>query len=323
MDFLRALRSAVTHNFGLKLLALLLAVLIHVVVQRDSVREAVVDLPISIINVPNGQVLAGPVPEIAKARVRGRWGGIRELLSDRSARIVVDAGLHRSGGRFVFEQRAVAQQLATAHVEVLAVDPAWIDLHFEPLEHRSVPVEPMLAGEPAPGFRVTAASVHVDPAKVDVSGPASQVRKLLTVQTVSLDLAGTDHDVRTTVHLQVPPGRVVRIAPEEVTVDVRLDEQTVTRTLPPQPIVVRGCPEGSRCTVDPAEVELRIEGPARAASAFAAHPPDNIVYADLAGPLGRGEHVVRLGLNAVKGLTLTPAPAVAKFVVVGENPPQP
>jgi len=323
MALLSALRDSVTHNFGLKVLALLLAVLIHVVVQRDSVREAVVDLPISIVNVPHGQVLAGPVPEVAKARVRGRWGGIRELLSDRSARIVVDAGLQRAGGRFVFERRAVAQQLATAHVEVLAIDPAWIDLHFEPLEHRNVAVEPLLTGEPAPGFRVTANSVHVEPAKVDVSGPASQVRKLDAIKTAAVDVAGADHDVHTSARIQVPPGRTLRVAPEDVTVNVHLEEQSLTRSLPPQPIVVRGCPQGSRCTLDPSEVELRIEGPARAVGAFAVQPPDNVVYADLTGPLSRGEHSARLGVNAVKGLTITPSPAVAKFAVVSEKADQP
>ena len=323
MKLLGALKHLVMHNFGLKVLSLLLAVLIHVVVQRESVREAVVDLPISIINVPHGQVLAGSVPEVVKARVRGRWGGIRELLTDRSARIVVDAGVHRSGDRYVFKQRAVTEQLATAHVEVLAVEPAWLDLRFEALDRRNVPAQALIIGDPAPGFRVITASTRVDPAKVEVYGPASQVRKLEALRTAPVDLAGTDHDLHLAVRLQGPPGHALHMTPEEVTVDVHLEELNIERTLARQPVVARGCPPQSRCTLEPAEIDLKIEGPTRAVSALVAHPPDNIVFADLSAPAARGDHSLRLEVHAVKGLTITPWPAVAKFSIVSDKAPQP
>lgn len=321
MDVLRYLRDLVTHNLGLKVFALMLAVLIHVVVQRDSVRETDVDVPVALLNVPKGQVFVGNVPETVKVRVRGRWGGIRELLSDRTTKVVVDLGPYRDGERFVFEQEAVEQQLPSRHVEVLGVEPASLAVRLEALEERLVPVEAVVSGEPAPGFRVAPRNLKVEPERVKVSGPSSQVRALKSLRTAPIDLAGTDADLRVTTRLVPPADRHIRIVNDEVAIEVKLEELEIARTMPAILVVVRGCPAASRCMLDPAEVNLRVEGLVRAVHAFMARPPEGIVFADVAAPLQRNERLVRIGVQPVKGLILTPTPGVAKFSLLSEIPP--
>jgi len=322
-DLLHALRTFATENIGLKLLALLLSILIHVVVQRDSVRETEVDLPITVQNLPKGQVFVGALPETVKVRVRGRRGGIRELLADRTAKVVLDLGAYRDGERYVFEQDVVEQQLPSRHVEVLGVQPASIDVRLEAMEERTVPVEPTVQGEPAAGFRVLPKGVRAEPARVRVSGPASQVRRILAVRTAAVDLAGTEADLRQTARLLPPAERHVRLSAEEVTVEVNLEEQSVSRALAAQPVAVRGCPNTSRCLLEPADVELRIEGLVRAVNALLAKPPEGLVFADVAGPIDRNERQVRLGVLAIKGVLVTAVPAVAKFSLLSEIPPVP
>lgn len=319
-DLLTWLREAFMQNVGTKLLSLLLAVLIHVVVQRDSVRESVVDVPISVVGVAKGQVFTGDVPEEAKLRVRGRWGGIRELQADRSARLVIDVGQFRSGERFVFDHRTVEQQLPSRHVEVLGVDPPSIEVRLELLEQKQLPVEPMVSGEPAPGLRLAVHGVKAEPAHVDVSGPTSELRNLRAVRTVPFDLAAAENDIHTTVRLAAPAGHHVRLSIEEVMLDVKLEELAVMRMLANQPVAVRGCPPDSRCALEPAEVSVRVEGLSRAVNAFLARPPDNLVYADVGAALQQGQRAVPLSVNAVKGLVLTPEPAVARFSLAGESP---
>jgi hypothetical protein len=319
-DLLRWVRESLTQNVGLKLLSLLLAVLIHVVVQRDSVRETTVEIPVVVVGVPKGQVFTGDLPDVAKIRVRGRWGGIRELLADRSARIVLDASPYRNGERFVFEHRTVEQQLPSRHVEVLGLDPASVEIHLEPLEQRALPVDVSLTGEPAPGFRVTSRDLKVEPARITASGPVSEIRGLRSLRTLPYDLAGADADVRTTVHLAPLAGRHVKLTAEEVTLDIHLEELPIARSLAAQAVVVRGCPPRSRCLLEPGEVSVKVEGPVRAVVAFLAHPPDNLVFADVGNAVAGGERTVTLSVNLVKGLTLTPEPAVAKFSLLSEVP---
>lgn len=321
MDLLRSIREAFTRNTGLKLVSLLLAVLIHIVVQRDSVREAEVEVPLALVNTPPGQVFVGSLPESVKVRVRGRWGGIRELLSDRTSKIALDLSEYRDGERFVFEQRVVAQQLPSRHVEVLGVEPAALAVDLEPLAEKVVPIDVTVSGEPAPGFRVGPRSLRVDPPQVTITGPATEVRKIRTVRAAPIELAGTEHDLRVSVRLLPPADRHVRLSQDEVTVQVSLEELEVARTVPAQAVVVRGCPPDSRCVLDPPEVNLRVEGLVRAVTAFVSRPPDNLVYADVAAALQRNERSVRLNVHSIKGLTITPTPAVAKFSVLGEIPP--
>lgn len=314
------LREAVTQNVGLKLLSLLLAVLIHVVVQRDSVREAMVAVPITVVGVAKSQVFTSDLPEEAKLRVRGRWGGIRELQADRTARLVIDVAQFRSGERFVFDHRTVEQQLPSRHVEVLGVDPPSVEVRMELLEQKQLPVEPVVSGDPAPGLRLAVGGVTAEPARVDVSGPTSEMRTLRAVRTVPFDLAGTDNDIHTTVRLAAPPGRHVRLGVEEVMLNVKLEELPVSRMLANQPVAVRGCPADSRCVVEPPEISVRVEGLSRAVSTFLARPPDNLVYADIGAALQQGQRVVTLSVNAVKGLVLTPEPGIARFNLTIDNP---
>ncbi len=318
MDLLRWLRETVTQNIGLKLLSLLLAVLIHVVVQRDSVRETTVEMPVAVVGVPKGLVFTGDLPEVAKIRVRGRWGGIRELLSDRTARIVIDTSAYRNGQRFVFEHRAVEQQLPSRHVEVLGLEPASVEVRLETLEQRNLPVEVSLTGEPAPGFRVGARKT--DPPRVTVAGPASELRGLKSVRTTQYDLSGAEADIHAAVRLALPLARHTKVNVEEVMLDVRLEELPIVRTLTGQPVSVRGCPPASRCLLEPGEISVRVEGLARAVNAFMARPLDNLVFADVGPAVQRGERTVALSVNLVKGLSLTPEPAVAKFSLLSEVP---
>lgn len=318
---LRLVRDFLTRNIGLKLLSLSLAVLIHIVVQRDSVREAELEVPLSLTNVAPDRVFVGSLPDVVKVRVRGRWGGIRELLSDRASRIVVDAGQYRDGERHVFEHRRVQQQLSSRNVEVLAVDPPSLQIRLEPIDFHDVPVDVGVTGQAAAGYEVLPRDVKTDPARVTVSGPRREVRKITSIRATTIDVAGTDADLRVISRLLPPAEGHVRLSQESVTVEVKLRELNVTRTLTGQPVVVRGCPPAAQCLVTPPEVGLRVEGLVRAVSAFIAGPPGNLVFADVDGPIRRNERAVKLSVNAIKGLALTVEPGTAKFTLLSEVPP--
>ncbi|MBI5608039.1 MAG: hypothetical protein HY902_04105 [Deltaproteobacteria bacterium] len=88
-----------------------------------------------------------------------------------------------------------------------------------------------------------------------------------------------------------------------------------------QPVVVRGCPAGARCSVEPNEVNVRVQGSARLLRTLAAEPPDNLVIADLEPVLGNRDGFVHYTTGPLPGVTLTVIPTVAKFHVVYDAPP--
>ena len=314
----RKLRDLVTVNAQLKLLAIGAAVVLQLVVYRDSVRDVEVSLPLQVIGVPAGQIYVGSLPDRVRLRVRGRRVALTDLEALRARPLTVDLSSYRDGERYVFEPRQLEQQSMLRGVEVVAAEPASLDVRLEAQETRAVPVEVLISGEPAVGYRASARTALVQPATVKVTGPVNRLRHLTAVRTVPIELAGRDKDVQINARLTGGDDRL-RFEPEEVAVTVRVEEADLARVLVSQAVVVRNCPPDSRCTVDPPEINVRVEGLGPAVRAFMAAPPENLLVADLSQPLRSGDETVKLLVHLVRGLVLTPAVAVAKFTVLRQS----
>ncbi len=314
------LRGLLFDNISLKVLSLLLAVLIHLVVRRDSVRELTINVGVAVTAVPTGRVFVGDLPQEVEVRVRGRWGGIRTLLTDRNRRLGIDLAAYRDGERYAFDLRDVQLQLGAGEVEVMSVRPAAIDIRLERVAKRQVLVQVSTTGDPMPGFGIGPKSVTVVPARVEISGPANALRGVRHVRVAPIDLTGADRDLRVRARLLGVGGPHVKMSVSEVDVQVQFEEHDIVRKLKQLPIVVRGCPEGMRCQLEPPETTVTVRGKARAVLSLARRPPDNLVHADVAPAIARKQRRVRLQVPTLKGLTLSTSPSVAKFKLLGEIP---
>jgi YbbR domain-containing protein len=116
--------------------------------------------------------------------------------------------------------------------QVLGIDvePATVHVQiplFTDKETRTLPVNPVIAGAPAPGFRI--AGVAVDPATVTVEGDAEQITTLIQVDTAPVSVAGATQAVTQSVAL-APPNGISTTSAGTVTVEVRIEPITQTRT---------------------------------------------------------------------------------------------
>jgi YbbR domain-containing protein len=98
---------------------------------------------------------------------------------------------------------------------------------FTDKQSRTVPVNPIVTGDPAPGFRI--ASVEVDPQVVSVTGDGDQLASLNEADTAPVALFGATSDVTQTVTLALPTG-VVPTGTASVRVTVHVEAVTETRT---------------------------------------------------------------------------------------------
>ena len=98
---------------------------------------------------------------------------------------------------------------------------------FTNKESRTLPVNPIVTGTPAPGFRI--ASVEVDPLVALVEGDGEQLTALTRVDTAPVAVFGATSDVSQAVALALPTG-VVATGPATVTVTVHVEAVTETRT---------------------------------------------------------------------------------------------
>jgi YbbR domain-containing protein len=99
---------------------------------------------------------------------------------------------------------------------------------FTDKESRTLPVNAVVTGTPAPGFRI--AAIEVDPLAVSVEGDAEQLATLTQADTAPVAVFGATSDVAQTVALALPAG-VVALGDGTVQVTVTVEPVTETRTL--------------------------------------------------------------------------------------------
>ena len=133
------LRGLLFDNLGLKLAALLLALLVYLNVYLDRPAEMTMSFPVQIQDLGDSLSLSGPVPSTVQAQVRGTG---KQLLRMRVTEPPIKISLDGIGpGRF--EREVSAEDLPLAGYEGVEADrvigPGVIDLGIEPRVRRRLP----------------------------------------------------------------------------------------------------------------------------------------------------------------------------------------
>jgi YbbR domain-containing protein len=180
------LRRHVLHNFGIKLLALALAVGLWLAVTRDPISEIAVQVPIEFRNIPeNLEINTESIPR-AEIRVRGPQRIVRRLQSaDIYAEI--ELGGMKPGER-TFDLTA-EQVHHPRELEVVQVIPSQFHLTFDARLIRQVPVRPRVFGNFAAGYRI--GRIDAEPATITISGPRQRVEAVEAAITDPVDASGT------------------------------------------------------------------------------------------------------------------------------------
>jgi YbbR domain-containing protein len=145
-----------------------------------------------------------------------------------------------------------------AGVRVSSIVPSEVHVEFEPRVTRDVPVQPILEGQPADGYRV--AKVIAEPAHVRVDGAKSAVEGIERVPTRPLRITDARGPVKGDVALEAPPLHTRFL--DSTTVSVRADVQPamVERIFEDLPLKVVGLTHMD-ATVEPPTARLVIRGP--------------------------------------------------------------
>lgn len=181
--------------------------------KRESISEKVVDASVS-YNAPRGIMLLDPVQSV-KVRLRGPDRQIR-ALAPYALDVVVDVDAEAPGA--VAIQLTQENVLAPQGVEVVTVEPNWLDLRIDEEASSELPVVVPLVGEPAGG--AIAGTARVRPDRARVLGPASLVSGMTSVSTSPVSLEGHALDFTQTVSVVAADPLVRVVEPRFVTVFV-------------------------------------------------------------------------------------------------------
>lgn len=204
------------HNWELKLISLLSAVLLWSYVTREPVAEVGFSVPIEFHGVPESlEITSESIPQ-AMIRLRGPSRLLRDISAS-DVHPVIELGGARPGER-TYELSA-SQINVPYDIEVVQAVPSQIRLSFDHRVTREVPVRPRVTGSFPSGFEMR--DVVAEPRSVTIIGPKKRVLAVEAALTDPVDATGVIGRASFTTKAYVPDPlvRVVRSVPVRVTVE--------------------------------------------------------------------------------------------------------
>jgi hypothetical protein len=247
-------RSVAFENANLKLLSFACALALYAWVHGSQ--EAQRSIDINIDTLPTGtssRVLTTPIPPTLRVTVSGPKSAVDELRAENVRPIQLDLN-GENEPRKTFEPSMVS---VPPGVKVEQIDPPSIDLVWEDVVVRDIPVEVGVVGTPAPGYVVKGAPV-ADPKIVRAHGPKSEVMVIQRVRAEAFDVTGlTEGKYPRPLSIDRPRGRVTYDAPS-VSATVEVGREVVERPFTRVPVAIIG---HANARAQPTEVDVRLACP--------------------------------------------------------------
>jgi YbbR domain-containing protein len=247
------IHGALFDNVGLKFLSMVLAVTVFLLVNTDRDREISARVGVS-YTLPDDKVLVSERLEEVKITVKGPWRRLRRFDEREVPRINLDLR-HAPTGEVAITPDMIHLPSGLA---ITSISPRTVRVAFDRRVERIVEVSPQLAGRPQHGYVV--AEAKPQPATIKVRGPEGTLSALSSVKTHEISVEGRAESFSAEAALSLPDS-VETDGPQQVVVQVAVDEELVTRKMPGLTVAVRG--DGVDTThwkVTPAQVEVTLTG---------------------------------------------------------------
>jgi hypothetical protein len=256
-QLLYQLRSLVVENLNLKLLSFAFALVLYALVHgsQDAQRSLLLSVVALTPSSASNRVLMTPIPAQIRVTVRAPRSTLDDIHADDMSSVQLDL---RDGNktRVTLEPGMIA---LPPGLKVEQIDPPAIDLAWEDVIVRDVPVEVGVVGTPARGFVVKGAPV-AEPRVVRARGPRSEVVVLQRARADAFDVTGlTEGKYNRQLAVDRPPGHVTFDA-SSVSAAVDVGREVVERPFTKVPVAVIGIGHGN-AKAQPSEVDVRLACP--------------------------------------------------------------
>ncbi|MCU0661849.1 MAG: CdaR family protein [Myxococcota bacterium] len=250
-------REAVTDNLGLKIVALLIALMLTALVRFQQEGERLLDVElVPLLPSPqSGLVMTQGPPDTVRVRIRGPRSRVTSLRAGEIPQVEIDLST-LSGGTHYYYLSDETFELPSG-IEFVRVTPESFPVKMERLASRDLPVRVRIGGKLKSGTELSAPP-SVSPEIVSVVGPASVIRILSNVATEEVDAEGLNVGK----HLRVVPAR--RIEGVELRGGDELNVTLEVRWIPGRRTLARlevTVEDVQGLVVTPSEVSVSLAGP--------------------------------------------------------------
>lgn len=249
------LRGAFTQDLTLKILSLGFALGLFAYIHgQQDVQERTI--PVGVISLPpesDERELMTKIPPNIHVTLRGTTRAIDQLIQTGVTPVEIDL---REGFKRSVQFKRDTFKLP-AGVEVIFVDPPAIDLEWQEVITRAIPLQTSITGQPAQGYLVKSEPT-VEPRKITVKGPVSLVEVIQFARLAPFDVTGLTEGVwPRRIAIDAPPERVNYLGPQSATVTVTIARRRSEKLFSSRRVEVVGPPHA---TTVPRSVDVTVVG---------------------------------------------------------------
>lgn len=214
------LKALVTHNFGLKALALLAAFGLWFNIASEPELATIVSVPVDYKNYPRDLVISSKIVDSISVEARGPATLLREMQESHVAAIIDFASVHAPGQR-TFTLSA-AEIRPPRGVTLVRVIPQQLRFDFERQITGKVPVEVTYSGVLPRGLTIR--DVTVSPPTLAIVGPETDVADARKAVTDPFDLSRVTGDAQQELSAYIGDSEIRFTGVPRVTVKIRLEK---------------------------------------------------------------------------------------------------
>jgi hypothetical protein len=285
MKFTALLYRLFIHQYKIKLFCLLSALFFWFYISLDSQFEYTADVPLRVINPPEGWMLLEPLPPRVNVLFKGSG---RSFASFRFRERILEVEMRNTRNNVRVPLTADMIKNLPPGVRVMSIlSPEQVTVRWDRLAEKRVRVISRIELTPADGYTLVG-DIRIEPDTIKISGPQSIIDSISTVQTEKRRLEGLIKEIQDKVPLEPgSPGNVLRFSAR--TVRFQADVQRIgERWMKGIPVSVVNVPEGTQAAVTPRTLSLRIQG---GADLLAQMQPEDILvtvkFSELQGRSGK------------------------------------
>ena len=269
------LRDSFTENMGLKALSMCFALGLFAFVHGQE-EEQQRTVPVALVmRLPQGSAqreLMTPIPASIHVTLQGSARAIDTLLQAGVPPVEIDL---RDGRR---ESVVLDESMFTLPPEtkITIIDPSSIELDWEDVATRQIPIQAAITGQPADGY-VVKGEPEVEPKTITVSGPISAIEVMQFARLSAFDVSGLSEGVhKRRLGIDSAPVRVRYLGPQAAHVSVTVARRVSEVRFENRPVEVVGIPGG---IATPRTVDVVVAGPPEIVRAL--RPEQIVPIADL------------------------------------------
>jgi hypothetical protein len=233
-ELLRWVKRVVSANTGAKIAALALALFLWLLVTSGRRYEAVMRMPLEVVDLPESLVVVNELPGSAEVHLHARGDRLLWLMAQRPrVQLSLKGESEGSLSRVLEPSDVVLPPGSRVDVRRVA-SPRTFQVEVDRLVTRTLPVRCLVDGSPAPGFTRASGDPVLLPAEVSVRGPAGRVGALRAMPVEPLLIEGAEDTVTAVLRVEIPDVRHLTVHPQRVRASLAVErvEQVHVRGVP-------------------------------------------------------------------------------------------